>query len=109
MDGTVMLESWWFRPRNREVTEVAWRRCGMPELVEVWCDVPADTARTRAASRARHPMQGGSDQLVNAWEDWARRAAPLGLGAVIRVDTSVEVDVASIVHELSKPPKRPLT
>jgi predicted kinase len=39
MDGTVVLESWWFRPRDREATEVAWHRCGAPEVVEV-CPVP---------------------------------------------------------------------
>jgi predicted kinase len=95
--GTVMLESWWFRPRDRELTVAAWRRCGEPTLVEVWCDVPAEVARRRYAGRVRHAMYEDARHLATSWDDWAERAEPLAIGEVVRVDTSGPVDVAALV------------
>jgi len=99
--GTVVLESWWFRPRDLEFTVAAWRRCGEPLLVEVWCEVPAEVARGRYANRVRHPMYEDARHLATSWDDWARRAEPLAIGAVVRVDTSADVDVAAIVPKLT--------
>jgi predicted kinase len=79
----------------------AWRRCGEPVLVEVWCDVPAEVARSRCANRVRHPMYEDARHLATSWGDWARRAEPLAIGAVVRADTSADVDVAAIVPKLT--------
>lgn len=98
---TVVLESWWFRPRDLAVTVAAWRRCGEPVLVEVWCDLPAEVARSRYASRVRHPMYEDARHLVTSWDDWAERAEPLAIGEVVRVDTSADVDVAAVARELA--------
>lgn len=99
--GTVLLESWWFRPRDLEYTLAAWRRCGEPVLVEVWCEVPAGVARARYAARVRHPMYEDARHLATSWGHWAVRAEPLAIGTVVRVDTSTEVDVAAVVARLA--------
>lgn len=99
--GTVVLESWWFRPRDLAYTEAAWRRCGEPDLVEVWCDVPGELARTRVVARVRsQELYQDADRLTTVWDDWAARAEPLALGMVIRVDTSSEVDIAGLAAVL---------
>jgi predicted kinase len=94
--GTVVLESWWFRPRDLGFTEAAWRRCGEPEIVEVWCDVPADVARSRVEARRRSAMYEDAERLATVWDDWARRAEPHAIGKVVRVDTTSEVDIAAL-------------
>ena len=101
MDGTVVLESWWFRPRDRALAEAGWRRCGEPDVVEVWCDVPAGTARARVTARTRHPMFEDAHHQATQGDDWARHATPLAIGAVIRVDTSTEVPIAALVRDLT--------
>ncbi|GIH18505.1 AAA family ATPase [Rugosimonospora africana] len=98
--GTVLLESWWFRPRDLAFTTAAWRRCGEPALVEVWCEVPAEVARGRYAARVRHSMYEDARHLATSWDDWAARAEPLGIGEVVRVDTSTEVEITAVVREL---------
>ena len=87
--------------KDAVLTVAAWRRCGEPVLVEVWCDVPAEVARSRSANRVRHPLYEDARHLATSWDDWARRAEPLAIGAVVRVDTSADVDVAAIVPKLT--------
>ncbi len=99
--GAVLLESWWFRPRDLELTEAAWHRCGDPAVVEVWCDVPAETARARYAARVRHPMHDDARHLATSWDDWAARATPLAIGDVVRVDTSTGVDTEALARTLA--------
>jgi len=99
--GTIVLESWWFRPRDLRLTLAAWRRCGEPALVEVWCDVPAEVARARYAARVRHPLHEDARRLVTSWDEWATSGEPLAIGEVVRVDTSADVDIAMVVRKLS--------
>lgn len=98
--GTVVLESWWFRPRDLSYTEAAWRRCGEPELLEVWCDVPADLARSRVVARRRGAIYQDAQRLATVWDDWARRAEPLAIGEVVRVDTASEVDISALAARI---------
>jgi predicted kinase len=99
--GTVVLESWWFRPRDLGFAEAAVRRCGNPAVVEVWCDVPAEVAMQRYADRSRPAFYEDARRLADSWPDWARRAEPLGLGRVVRVDTTAEVDVDALAQRLA--------
>ncbi len=99
--GTAVLESWWFRPRDLGFAVAAWRRCGEPVLVEVWCDVPAELARSRFADRVRHPMYEDARHLATSWDDWADRGEPLAIAAVVRVDTSGEVDLAAVARQVA--------
>ncbi|OLT38041.1 hypothetical protein BJF79_28135 [Actinomadura sp. CNU-125] len=91
-----VLESCW--PTDvRELVVRGLRRAGDPGTVEVWCDVPLETARRRFEARhPRHPIHG--EPLTD--DEWASRrhtARPLEVGPTLRVDTSRPVDVRAVV------------
>jgi predicted kinase len=93
--GLVIVESWWFAPRDRRLVEDALRRCGNPAVVEVWCEVPAALARQRYATRHRHPVHDDARRLAGDWTAWAASAGPLHLSEVLRVRTDAPVDIAA--------------
>jgi predicted kinase len=53
MPGTVILESWWFTPRDRSFVTAGLLRCQSPSVVEIWCEVPPDLAWQRYSTRRR--------------------------------------------------------
>ena len=57
MSGTVVLESWWFRPRDLRFVEAGLRRCRPTSVVEVWCEVPSRRREepVRGSATAPHP------------------------------------------------------
>ena len=94
--GGAVLESTWPADRRHFVTR-GLSRAGDPATAEIWCDVPLETARRRCEARhPRHPVHGGllTDE---EWERWRRTARPLGLGPVLRVDTTGPVEAAAVV------------
>jgi hypothetical protein len=68
----------------------------------VWCDVPLRLARARFEDRSpdRHPIHGEQRDLDAMWATLAADSAPLGLGPVLWVDTSVPVDVARLAESV---------
>jgi predicted kinase len=109
--GTVVVESWWFRPRDLRFAEAEVRSVGAARAVEVWCDVPADVARGRFAARVRPALHEDARRLAENWDDWAARAEPLALTPVLRVDTSRPVDpgplARAVRQELAAATRRP--
>jgi glucokinase len=99
--GGAVLESSW-RADVRSLVAAGLARAGVSRAVEVWCDVPAGVAWQRYVERwpSVHPIHGA---LMTA-EEWAVMVAneePLGLGPVIRVDTTTRgVDVAALAAEV---------
>ncbi|MBE1534837.1 AAA family ATPase [Actinomadura algeriensis] len=94
--GGAVLESCW--PTDvRGLVARGLRRAGDPRTVEIWCDVPLETARRRFEARhPRHPVHG--DPLTDdEWEARRGTARPLGVGPTLRVDTSRPVDVRAVV------------
>lgn len=63
-------------------------------IVEVRCLVPREIARERYLRRARD--QRHLDDLRDEAELWGEEVAPLGLGALLEVDTSGAVDVVEV-------------
>ena len=63
-------------------------------LVEVRCRVPVEVARERYVRRVRDPRH--LDGLRDEVELWGEEVAPLGLGPLLEVDTSGEVDVGAL-------------
>ncbi|MEE6257183.1 AAA family ATPase [Plantactinospora sonchi] len=102
--GPVILESWWFTPRDLPFVEAGLDRCGRPHTVEVWCDVPARVARDRYAARRRHPVHDDPRQLTDSWLRWAAGATPLGVGHTVAVDTTRPVDVSALVARIREGP-----
>ncbi|NUO59907.1 MAG: AAA family ATPase [Hamadaea sp.] len=98
MTGTVVLESWWFRPRDLEFARAGLRGAA---VVELWCDVPVEIARQRYASRERPAHYEDDRRLAESWPDWALRAEPLALGPVLRVDTSSDVDFVALASRIA--------
>jgi len=96
LDGTVVLDSWWFRPRDLEYVRAGLARSGAASIVEVWCAVPPELARARYVARQRPAYYADADRLVTDWPRWAAEAEPLALGPVIRVDTSAPVDLETL-------------
>ncbi|WP_250008494.1 AAA family ATPase [Actinoplanes sp. M2I2] len=101
VDGAVLLESWWFRPRDLEYARAGLLRAGAREVVEVWCDVPAEVARERYVRRNRPAFYEDQRHLTESWPTWAARAEPLALGAVVRVTTDGPVDVGALGRRLA--------
>ncbi|MEV6522702.1 AAA family ATPase [Longispora sp. NPDC051575] len=96
--GTVLIDSWWFRPRDLEHAREGLATTGAMSALEIWCEVPTETARIRCATRERHPIHQDGHRLATDWPRWAAEAAPLALTPVIRVDTSGLVDVAAVAR-----------
>jgi predicted kinase len=92
--GAVLDSCWPAEVRDLVVAGLA--RAGGPVTAEVWCDVPLETARQRFEAREpRHPIHGAL--LADSdWERWRRAGRPLGLGPVLRVDTSGRVEVPAV-------------
>jgi predicted kinase len=65
-------------------------------VVEVFCRVPSEIATRRFAARTRH---GGhrDHERVHEVASWIAQAAPLGVGALLEVDTADAVDLAAVV------------
>jgi glucokinase len=91
-----VLESCWPADSRRFVVQ-GLHRAGSPPAVEVWCDVPLETARRRFEARhPRHPVHG--DLMTDEeWARWQRTARPLQVGPVVRVDATRPVDVDAVV------------
>lgn len=69
------------------------RELGAP-VVELRCRVPLDVARARYSARSRDARHLDGDRTDD--ELWGSEVAPLGVGPLLDVDTSVPVDVASL-------------
>jgi predicted kinase len=98
--GGVVLESWWFRPRDLAFVEADLRRCGSPTAVEVWCDVPAALARERYARRRRAALHESDRHLRASWPQWAAEGQPLRVAETIWVKTDRPVDVPGVVAQI---------
>jgi len=99
--GMVLVESWWFRPRDLGHARDGISAAGARTAVEVWCDVPVTLARERYSRRDRHLMHHDSRDMTAEWAAWAADGAPLALGPVIRVDTSAPVIVRHVTAKLT--------
>ena len=100
--GTVVVESWWFRPRDLPFARSGLLRSGAASGVEVWCDVPAAVARSRYGQRQRDPLYDDARRLVEDWPVWELQAEPLGLLPVVRIDTDRPVDVGAAVDAINR-------
>ncbi len=83
-------------PHVRHHVEAGLARSGVTRPKEIWCDVPVEVARRRRQELwpTRHPIHG---ELLPP-DEWAAEYAsePLGIGPVLRVDTSGPVDIDSV-------------
>ena len=96
--ATVVIESWWFRPRDLRFAEAGLGVVGAPRAVEIWCDASGDLARSRCEARERPLLYDDARHLLDDWPEWVAQAQPLALTPVLRVDTSRPVDHAELAR-----------
>jgi predicted kinase len=101
MGGLVVLESWWFRPRDLGFVEKGLRRCGSPRAVEIWCEVPAGVALARVRGRRRAAVHRDEANVAAHWDTWVEGAGPLGVAYGMSVRTDGPVDVAGLAGRVS--------
>jgi len=102
-----ILASFWKHPQvsGESGTPTAWLSSLTGKVVEAHCVCPPTVAAERFAARKRH---GGhldrdkrSDDLVADFEHLAA-LGPLGLGPLVNVDTSGEVDLDGVLRQLAE-------
>ncbi|MEV5837248.1 AAA family ATPase [Nocardia sp. NPDC052112] len=97
---TVVIDSWWFKPRDLQFAKVGIAQTGAELAVEVWCDAPAEVAKARYANRRRAALYQDEQRLANDWTLWAEQAEPLGLTPTIVIDTTLPVDCIDLVEQI---------
>ncbi|WP_040810389.1 AAA family ATPase [Nocardia concava] len=96
----VVIDSWWFKPRDLAFARAGIEKSGARRVVEVWCDVPAEVARSRYSSRRRAAIYRDRERLAENWDEWAAHAAPLGLAPTVLVDTTRPVDLTALAEQV---------
>jgi glucokinase len=103
--GGAVLASFWRHPQSTSEsgTPTSWLNALPGPVVEVHCDCPPEMAAERFLARRRH--RGHLDDQKCPEEVLAsllqlEALGHLGVGALIRVDTSVAVDVETVVSRL---------
>jgi predicted kinase len=91
-----VAESWWFRPRDLEFALDGLEVAGVDTVVEVWCDVAPELARSRFESRERGPVHAILGDVDAKWAEWSAGAEPLAIAPVLRVDTTRPVDISAL-------------
>lgn len=91
----VIVESWWYRPRDLGFVTEGLAQSGNPNVVEIWCEVPSSLAWTRYRNRQRHEIHPAVP-ADREWTEWSANAVPLALGPTVEVDTSVPLDPAAL-------------
>lgn len=100
IDGEVIVESWWFRPRDLGFAQAGVVVAGAARVVEVWCDVDPVVARKRYAGRHRAAVHDDGARLATDFDRWAADGVPLEIGLVLQADTSGPVDVSGLVAQV---------
>ena len=100
--GGAVIESWVPPTRDTAYLVDGLRAAGLDptRVPEVFCDVPPAVARERdlrrAATGERHPVHRGPVEEREWRESVAPAAYPVGVGPVLRVDTSQPVSDAQV-------------
>ncbi len=95
--GAVLESSWRADVRGR--VEAGLRQAGLAGAAEIWCEAPLPLLRERFARRraSSHPIHGAAPD-EDEWAQMVEHAEPLGLGPVLRLDTSGQIDLAAVVE-----------
>jgi predicted kinase len=99
--GCVVIDSWWFRPRDLQFAYEGLVVAKAEAIVEIWCDVPIALARARYDSRQRSSIHQDDRDMSAEWEAWASEGIPLAICPVIRIDTTVAVDASSLIAQIN--------
>ena len=102
-----VLVSFWRRPELSDTsgTPTEWLE-DLPNPVEVWCRCLPDVAVRRFLARRRHPGHGDDSRHVEELREQFQALdslGPLGVGRIVELDTTEEVDIATLAGEILGP------
>ncbi len=100
LSGVVLIDSWWFKPRDIRYAAAGITTSGATRAVEVWCSVPSELARTRYRGRTRAALYHDDAHLAHDWDRWTRLAEPLALTPVVVVDTTAAVNCPELARQV---------
>lgn len=106
--GGAILDSCWPKEVRHFVVQ-GLRRARSRQPVEIWCEIPLETARRRFEARhPRHPIHGELPTDAD-WERWQAAAQPLQIGPTLRIDTTGPVDANAVIAWINQrvPTDRP--
>jgi len=89
---------------ERSGTPVDWLRESDSSIIELFCSCPVQVAASRFAARHRHPGHLDSyrtDADVLNWMSHYQKGLPLGLGELITVDASDQLDFDELQVQIS--------
>lgn len=88
----------WFGFQPPEVLDAHLARAGVGATAEIWCMAPPAVVAERFASRAdsRHKGHPGADYAPEL-AALAARAAPIGRGPLVTIDTTRPLDIAALI------------
>lgn len=97
--------SFWRGPSVAESsgTSVDWVFELPAEIIEIYCECPAEIAALRFTSRKRHPSHFDNTRTLEVLRksfDALVCDGPLGLGKLIRVNTASQIDMAQVVNSI---------
>lgn len=101
VEGAVIVDSFWHRPRDLNVARTGLRSTGAVRAVELWCSAPPSVALARYAARTRHAVHEDQQRVTGEWQSWARDAEPLELCPIVPVDTSTAVDLPAVIRSVN--------
>lgn len=95
--GGAVVDVWLDPQRDQGVAQDGLGRAGIGQVLEVLCEVPGEIAAARYAARSRHPGHLPPDDATLARITAAAALIePLGLGPVMRVDTTSAVSIDDV-------------
>ncbi len=104
---SVVIDSWWFAPRDRQFARAGIEKVGADRAVEVWCHVPAHVAKARYTRRRRADFFHDDERLRTQWDIWADQATPLHLTPIVVVDTTIPVDYTDLIERIERATDNP--
>lgn len=102
VEGLVVVDSWWFRPRDLPFARSGLQVARPKRAVEVWCDVPIEVARVRYERRVRNTVHDDARDMSHEWSAWQAEGRPLAIGPIEIVDTTSAIDVSALAARITR-------
>jgi predicted kinase len=72
MAGVVLVDSWWFAPRDLDLARAGVRAAGATSVIEIWCEADPAVVRHRFTHRRRAELHEDAKR-IDDWNHWSPR------------------------------------